>query len=682
MNTRNSFFAIVFFSFSLTALNAQVAINNTATNPDASTVLDLRSGNTGVNKGFLPNSVALTATNSASPVSSPATGLIVYNTATAGSSPNNVVPGYYYWNGSAWIGMAAPSFGSGINNYVTRWTPSGNSLGTGMIQDNGSTVGINNPAMSNAMLTIYNAGTAIYCNSGTAIADSCLGTTYGVYGFSTDINGKYAGIYGKDAAGYGVKGVSTNSSGIYGYSSAPTGPPFFGFQGGGVYGQDDNSFGVQGFSSGGSGVVGAGKYGGYFQGSGGLGVYSTSSLCSGDSSIGNTYGVYAVSTNFGGSYPAVYGKSKGTGVEGYSTGGNGIYGYSTNGSGITGGVYGECDNAGSFGVYGTSTAGTGVIGMGKIGGSFTANGGVGVYSNSNNLTGDSSIGLTYGVYGYSTNNTTPYPGVYGGSKNGNGVTGVSNGAVGVSGSSNSYYGVQGISTSGTGVFGQGDAQYGVEGVSANGTGVHAQGFTYGLNANQTSNATTGVAAINATDEHSGDYVQLNAWNNSGTPTHYKVYSNIVGGSVTCAAVDLKGKKVLMHCPETPEFYYEDYGQGQLVNGKVHISLDSIYAKNVAISSKHPLRVFIQLEDNENCKGVVVKNKTATGFDVVELGGGNSNTPFEWHIVCNVKNAEENGTVNHTQDLRFEPAAVIAPKDENGKTGKVEVKPTTAVQVTK
>jgi hypothetical protein len=27
----------------------------------------------------------------------------VYNTATAGTAPNNVVPGYYYWNGSAWI---------------------------------------------------------------------------------------------------------------------------------------------------------------------------------------------------------------------------------------------------------------------------------------------------------------------------------------------------------------------------------------------------------------------------------------------------------------------------------------------------------------------------------------------------------------------------------------------------
>jgi len=54
-------------------------------------------------QGFLPPRVALTATNAASPISSPATGLLVYNTQTAGSSPNQVTPGYYFWNGTAWL---------------------------------------------------------------------------------------------------------------------------------------------------------------------------------------------------------------------------------------------------------------------------------------------------------------------------------------------------------------------------------------------------------------------------------------------------------------------------------------------------------------------------------------------------------------------------------------------------
>lgn len=68
------------------------------TTPDASAKLDVSS----TSQGFLPPRVALTAKNAAAPIASPATGLLVYNTATAGTSPNNVTPGYYYWDGAAW----------------------------------------------------------------------------------------------------------------------------------------------------------------------------------------------------------------------------------------------------------------------------------------------------------------------------------------------------------------------------------------------------------------------------------------------------------------------------------------------------------------------------------------------------------------------------------------------------
>ena len=70
--------------------------------PNASAKLEVAASD----KGFLPPRVALTASNAFSPItgtSSAATGLLVYNTATAGTAPNNVVPGYYYWNGTSWI---------------------------------------------------------------------------------------------------------------------------------------------------------------------------------------------------------------------------------------------------------------------------------------------------------------------------------------------------------------------------------------------------------------------------------------------------------------------------------------------------------------------------------------------------------------------------------------------------
>jgi len=54
-------------------------------------------------KGFLPPRVALTASNNILPfTATPATGIMVYNTATAGTAPNDVLPGLYYYDGSKW----------------------------------------------------------------------------------------------------------------------------------------------------------------------------------------------------------------------------------------------------------------------------------------------------------------------------------------------------------------------------------------------------------------------------------------------------------------------------------------------------------------------------------------------------------------------------------------------------
>lgn len=76
--------------------------------------------------GFLPPQVALTASNVQAPVVNPqggaiATGTFVYNTATAGTSPNDVVPGYYFWNGSQWLLVSTQATTSSSN-----WAKTGN----------------------------------------------------------------------------------------------------------------------------------------------------------------------------------------------------------------------------------------------------------------------------------------------------------------------------------------------------------------------------------------------------------------------------------------------------------------------------------------------------------------------------------------------------------------------------
>lgn len=97
-------------SFSFTQ-NVGIGTNT----PNASAKLDI----TDANRGILIPRVALTATNVAGPVAAPATSLMVYNTATAGVAPNNVTPGYYYWEGTQWTRLQ--------NGTSTDWRTTGNS---------------------------------------------------------------------------------------------------------------------------------------------------------------------------------------------------------------------------------------------------------------------------------------------------------------------------------------------------------------------------------------------------------------------------------------------------------------------------------------------------------------------------------------------------------------------------
>ncbi len=57
-------------------------------------------------RGLLIPNVALTGTNDVTTISGPANSLLVYNTATAGTGPTAVTPGFYYWDGSQWVRLA------------------------------------------------------------------------------------------------------------------------------------------------------------------------------------------------------------------------------------------------------------------------------------------------------------------------------------------------------------------------------------------------------------------------------------------------------------------------------------------------------------------------------------------------------------------------------------------------
>jgi hypothetical protein len=72
---------------------------------------------TSTNEGLLIPRIALSATNVAT-ILTPTISELVYNTFTSALGPNQVTPGYYYWNGSLWTPLLSGS--------STGWTISGN----------------------------------------------------------------------------------------------------------------------------------------------------------------------------------------------------------------------------------------------------------------------------------------------------------------------------------------------------------------------------------------------------------------------------------------------------------------------------------------------------------------------------------------------------------------------------
>lgn len=109
-------------------IQAQNNVGIGTNTPDASSKLDI----TSTDKGLLIPRVALTATNSASPISSPATSLLVYNTATAGSGGTAVSPGFYFWNGTSWININIGTGSGTTTNFLTNTTNTINSTVNGV----------------------------------------------------------------------------------------------------------------------------------------------------------------------------------------------------------------------------------------------------------------------------------------------------------------------------------------------------------------------------------------------------------------------------------------------------------------------------------------------------------------------------------------------------------------------
>ena len=149
---------------------AQVGINTTT--PDASSMLDINA----TDKGLLIPRVSIPNLNAASPITAPATSLLVYNTNTTTGA------GFYYWDGTKW------TLFTGGTNY---WTKVGNDI----YNNNSANVGVGTttPTTKFHVENIGTPGSLLNQNFETNTITPL--TTGGSANWATQTTVKFAGTY-------------------------------------------------------------------------------------------------------------------------------------------------------------------------------------------------------------------------------------------------------------------------------------------------------------------------------------------------------------------------------------------------------------------------------------------------------------------------------------------------------
>ena len=209
--------------FLLLSINLRAQVGIGTTTPDASAQLEVKS----TSKGLLIPRVALQSTTDVTTIAAPATGLLVYNTA----AHNDVLTGFYYWEGSWKPLLAAASGGTAwaLNGNIAA---SGNFLGTtnfnplnikvnntlsGKIHPNGGiTLGMNAAAHDSNSLAIGTGATATANVEAVAIGPSSIAGAYRAtalgYGANASANNTLAAGYNASASAYQSMALGMNAS--------------------------------------------------------------------------------------------------------------------------------------------------------------------------------------------------------------------------------------------------------------------------------------------------------------------------------------------------------------------------------------------------------------------------------------------------------------------------------------
>lgn len=177
------------------------------------------------------------------------------------------------------------------------------------------------------------------------------------------------------------------------------------------------------------------------------------------------------------------------------------------------------------------------------------------------------------------------------------------------GNSGYSVGVQGLANS------QFQDSYGVEGLSFSNAALSTGGYFSGNNY-----AGTNIA-----------YAYVGGWINGLTTR------KIVGTGTVSEIIPTENHgRVTLTCPESPEYWYQDYGTVQMTNGKATIVVDEILADIIVVDDENPLRVICTPVNMPYFNGVTIMSQTKNSVEILELNGGTHSGKLQYQLVAKPK----------------------------------------------
>jgi len=95
-------------------------------------------------------------------------------------------------------------------------------------------------------------------------------------------------------------------------------------------------------------------------------------------------------------------------------------------------------------------------------------------------------------------------------------------------------------------------------------------------------------------------------------------------------------RIILTAPESPEYWYQDYGSVQMINGVATIQIDPILSDIIVVDNKNPIRVICTPYQMPYFNGVTIMRYDKKTVEIRELNGGTHSGTLQYQLVAKPK----------------------------------------------